>query len=306
MFTFDTLKTKLLKNIPHQTNEFERLFHGRGGLYEGWEFLTIDSIDTVLSIAYFSEISPELERQLQALYQELFELEHYKAVVLQRRYLKGAPSEVIHGKMPAKLYAHENGLQYELNLLNNQNSGFFADMKNGRSFVREHAQGKSVLNLFSYTCAFSVAALKGGASRVVNVDMSKRVLETGRNNHRLNDLEIKGAVRYMPYNILKSWARIKKAGPYDLIIIDPPSFQKGSFAATKDYQKIIRRLSELASEKCTILSALNSPALQSQFILDLFKAEAPSFNYIERLKNLESFESLECERALKNLVFRNY
>jgi 23S rRNA (cytosine1962-C5)-methyltransferase len=305
MYTLEDLKTELLTKTQAKTEEFERLFHGRGGCYAGWEFLTIDAIDTVLSIAYFSEIDEALEKQLYALFERLSQTGAYEAIVLQRRYLPKAPSEVIFGSLGERLYARENGVLYKLDLLNNQNNGFFADMKIGREFVRENAPGKRILNLFAYTCAFSVVALKGGAISVVNVDMSKRVLETGRDNHRLNDVEVRGT-RYMPYNILKSFSRIKKAGPYDLIIIDPPSFQKGSFAASKDYQKIIRRLDELASDECTVLSCLNSPSLDSQFILDLYKAEAPSFTFIKRLDNMESFPSKESERALKNLVFKNY
>jgi len=305
MYTFEDLHTELLTKTQAKTEEFTRLFHGRGGCYEGWEFLTIDAIDTVLSIAYFSEIDESLEKQLHALFDVLFQTDAYEAVVLQRRYLPKAPSEVIFGSLSERLYARENGIAYKLDLLNNQNSGFFADMKIGREFVREHAKDKRVLNLFSYTCAFSVVALKGGASSVVNVDMSKRVLETGRDNHRLNDVEVRGT-RYMPYNILKSFSRIKKAGPYDLIIIDPPSFQKGSFAASKDYQKIIRRLDELASQECTVLSCLNSPSLDSQFILDLYKEEASSFSFVKRLENMESFPTKESERALKNLIFKNF
>jgi len=305
MYSFDQLQTDILEKITHKTEDFQRLFHGRGDCFEGWEFLTIDSIDKVLSIAYYSEISTEKEHALQTLFADINTTAYYEAIVLQRRYLSGAPSEVVFGTVPDTLYALEKGLYYKLNILNNQNSGFFADMALGRAFVREHANNKKVLNLFSYTCAFSVAALKGGALSVVNVDMSKRVLETGRNNHRFNGLGIKGTVQYMPYNILKSWSRIKKAGPYDLIIIDPPSFQKGSFAATKDYQKIIRRLDELASSECTVLSALNSPALNTQFIKDLFALEAPSFSFVKRLDNLESFPSADSERSLKNLVFKN-
>jgi 23S rRNA (cytosine1962-C5)-methyltransferase len=305
MYTFEDLQTELLTKTEQKTQEFTRFFHGRGGCYEGWEFLTVDAIDTVLSIAYFGEIDEALEKQLYGLFESLFQTGSYEAIVLQRRYLPKAPSEIIFGNLSEKLFAHENGIVYKLDLLNNQNNGFFADMKIGREFVREHAQGKRVLNLFAYTCAFSVAALKGGASSVVNVDMSKRVLETGRDNHRLNDVEIRGT-RYMPYNILKSFSRIKKAGPYDLIIIDPPSFQKGSFAASKDYQKIIRRLDELASDACTVLSCLNSPSLDSQFILDLYKEEAPSFHFVKRLQNMESFPTKESERALKNLIFKNY
>jgi len=306
MFTIDILQDELLEKIKDKNEEFLRLFHGRGGCYAGWEFLTIDSIDKVLSIAYFDEVEENLDKELQALFKRLFETGAYEAVVLQRRYLPKVPSEVIFGDLPEKNFAVEAGLKYKLNLLNNQNSGFFPDMKLGRQFVREDAKGKRVLNLFSYTCAFSVAALKGGASSVVNVDMSKKVLETGRDNHRNNGLEIKGAIRYMPYNILKSFARIKKAGPYDLIIIDPPSFQRGSFAATKDYEKIIRRLGELASDECTVLSCLNAPNLNSQFLKDLMQEQAAEFSFVKRLDNLESFPSKDAERALKNLVFRNF
>lgn len=305
MYTFENLESELLEKTEEKTQEFTRLFHGRGGCFEGWEFLTVDAIDRILSIAYFSEIEEGMDKRLHVLFKRLFDTGAYEAVVLQRRYLPKAPSEVLFGELEEKVYAVENGIAYKLNLLNNQNSGFFPDMKIGRAFVREHAEGRRVLNLFSYTCAFSVVALKGGASSVVNVDMSKRVLETGRDNHRLNDVEVRGT-RYMPYNILKSFSRIKKAGPYDLIIIDPPSFQKGSFAATKDYQKIIRRLKELASDECIVLSCLNSPHLDSQFIIDLFKEEAPAFRFIKRLDNMESFPAAESERALKNLVFQNF
>ncbi|MFC2073894.1 class I SAM-dependent methyltransferase [Campylobacterota bacterium] len=304
MYTLEKLQAELLTKTDQKTQEFTRLFHGRGNCFEGWEFLTIDAIDKVLSIAYFNEVDEDLDSKLQALFKKLFDTGAYEAVVLQRRYLPKAPSEVLFGALQEKVYAVENGIAYKLNLLNNQNSGFFPDMKIGREFVREHAQGKRVLNLFSYTCAFSVVALKGGASSVVNVDMSKRVLETGRDNHRLNDVEVRGT-RYMPYNILKSFSRIKKAGPYDLIVIDPPSFQKGSFAATKDYQKIIRKLKELASGECIVLACLNSPHLDSQFIIDLFKEEAPDFRFVKRLDNMESFPTKESERALKNLVFQN-
>lgn len=227
----------------------------------------------------------------------------WDAMIVQQRYLPQSPSTVIAGELPNETFATENGLKYYLNFLNAQNIGFFPDMKNGRSFVRAHACNKNVLNLFSYTCSFSVAAIAAGAKAVVNVDMNKNVLSTGRENHRLNGLDTK-KVEFMPYNILKSWSRIRKSGPYDLIIIDPPSFQKGSFAATSDYEKIIRRLHEFAAEECIILSALNAPELESEFIKALFRENAPEFHYIERLENLESFPELEEERSLKNLIFK--
>jgi 23S rRNA (cytosine1962-C5)-methyltransferase len=194
-------------------------------------------------------------------------------------------------------------MKIKLNLLSNQNSGYFPDMKKGREFVRENAKDKSVLNLFSYTCAFSVAAKLGGAYTVVNVDMSKGALSTGKANHALNAIEPRG-VSYLPYNILKSFSNLKKRGPYDFIIIDPPSFQRGSFEATKDYEKIIKRLEELASDDCTLLSCLNSPELDSSFIISMMNEFAPSFEFVKRLENVAEFASDDEERSLKNLVFQ--
>ena len=132
--------------------------------------------------------------------------------------------------------------------------------------------------------------------------MAKNALNTGRDNHSINGLDLR-KVKFLPFNILKSWSKIRKFAPYDIIIIDPPSFQKGSFAATKDYRKIIRKLDELASNECVVLSCLNAPELDSNFIKELFKEEASSFRFIRKIDNLSTFPTDNEERSLKNLVF---
>ncbi len=282
------------------TNEFKRIFHGRGGLNEGWKHLTIDSIDDILSVALYSEETQEEE--LLEMLKEFISSSRHETIVLQRRYIKGSPSEVIVGELADELFVVENGIKIKLNLLSNKNSGYFPDMKNGREFVRENSKDKSVLNLFSYTCAFSLSASLGGADKVSNIDMSKGALSTGRANHHLNELEMRG-ISFHPYNILKSFSRIKKKGPYDLIIIDPPTFQKGSFEATKDYIKLITKLPQIAAEDCTLLACLNSPDLDSEFIISLVKEWAPSFIFSHRLENVAEFASIDEDRSLKNLVF---
>ncbi len=302
MLSLQDLHTIIKNNIPTNHKEFTRLFHGRGGFYEGWEFLTIDSIHKVLKVALFKEIDIKEENALLDLLKLMMKYTHHDTLILQRRYLPQSPTEVLIGTLDEKNFAIENGLKYHLNLHNNRNNGFFADMKIGREFVRENAKDKKVLNLFSYTCAFSVAAIAGGAKSVVNVDMSKGALSTGRENHRINNLDHRSA-QFMPYNILKSFSRIRKAGPYDLIIIDPPTFQRGSFAASKDYLKVIRRLKELSTDGALVLSALNSPELDTQFIKDIFEEYAHGFSYVRRLDNMESFKALNEERSLKNLIF---
>ena len=300
---FSEFENLLIHQSDSCSDEFTRVFHGRGGIYPGWEFITVDSIDAVLNVSIFFEVTEGFLDELKNTLEKVSTSTRWKTVVLQKRYLSGCPSEVLVGSLAKSNVAIENGLSYKLNLLNNRNSGFFPDMKLGREFVARNCFGNKVLNLFAYTCSFSVVAIEAGASVVVNVDMSKGALSIGRENHRINKLAT-DHVTFMPYNILKSWGRIKKAGPYDLIIIDPPSFQKGSFAATKDYRKIIKRLPELANESCLVLSALNSPDLDSDFIKAIFLEQAPTFKFESRLPEMETFPSKDSERTLKNLIFR--
>lgn len=297
------IQKHLQENSKDLTSEFKRLFHGRGGLYDGWKHLSIDSIDKILSVALYMQ--EPLEDKLLEMLKDFIDSSGHKTIVIQRRYIKGSPSEVIIGELKENLHVIENGMKIKLNLLSNQNSGYFPDMKNGRAFVRENSKDKNVLNLFSYTCAFSVAAKLGGALSVSNIDMSKGALSTGRSNHTLNDIETRG-VSFLPYNILKSFSRIKKKAPYDLIIIDPPTFQKGSFEATKDYEKIIKKLPEIASDECILLACLNSPDLTSEFVIELIKEFAPDFKFQKRVQNVPEFASADEDRSLKNLVFTNF
>ncbi len=291
----------LQQNSKDLTKEFKRIFHGRGGLYDGFKHLTVDSIDTVLSVAlYFCE---ENEDELLEMLQKFVKTTNHKTLIVQRRYLKGSPSEILVGELPDEVIAYENGMKFKLNLLSNKNNGYFPDMKNGRTFIKENAKDKNVLNLFSYTCAFSISAKMGGAKSISNIDMSKGALSTGRKNHYLNELDTKG-ISFAPYNILKSFSRIKKKGPYGLIIIDPPTFQKGSFEATKDYRKLIMKLPQIASEDCVLLACLNSPDLDEDFIKNLITELAPSFKFSHRLTNVAEFASEDETRSLKNLVFK--
>lgn len=300
----DDLKTLLEQQSSNITQEFKRLFHGRGALYgEQWKFLTIDSIDTILSIAFYFEIDNKRETELLEILKNFLENSRHTTLVLQRRYLTKAPTEILVGELADDLYVLEDDIKIKLNLRSNLNSGYFPDMKNGRAYIRSIAKDKNVLNLFSYTCAFSVAALKGEASFVTNIDMSKGALTIGRENHHINNLDTSN-VKFYPHNILKSFSRIKRDSPFDIIIIDPPTFQKGSFEASKDYNKIIKRLDSFTRKGAIVMACLNSPDLDENFIIDIFKEVAPEFIFLKRLENVEEFKSLDENRSLKNLIFK--
>lgn len=297
----DDLKEIILKNSEDKTIEFKRLFHGRGNFYEGFEYLTVDSLDKILFASLFNELPQELEFELKNLLLEICDLKAYQTLVFQKRYLKDDSYEVLRGSLSENLTVIENNLKFNISF-KNQNIGFFPDMKIGKEYIESISKDKNILNLFSYTCSFSLYALKGDAKQVVNVDMSKPSLNIGQKNHQINNLDTR-KVKFLPFNILKSWSKIRKFAPYDIIIIDPPSFQKGSFAASKDYEKIIKKLDELASDNCIVLSCLNAPELDTGFMINLFKEFAPNFVYKKRLENLSTFPSINKEKSLKNLVF---
>lgn len=296
----ENLKKLIQNNLENKTFEIKRVFHGRGNFYEDFNYLTVDSLNEILFATFFEESSDENEI-IKAL-KDIANAYNYKTFIVQKKYKKDELNEAIIGEIPPFYIVVENGLKYKINFFN-KNIGIFLDMKIGREYINSICKDKNVLNLFSYTCAFSVVAINAKAKQVVNVDMAKGALTTGRENHHLNNLETK-KVKFMPYDILKSWNRIKKEGPYDIIIIDPPSFQKGSFAATKDYEKIIKKLPELASENCIVLSCLNAPELDSDFIKEKFKEFAPTFRFEKRLENLKEFITNNEEKSLKNLIFK--
>ncbi|MFY4821604.1 class I SAM-dependent methyltransferase [Aliarcobacter butzleri] len=296
----ENLKKLIQNNLENKTFEIKRVFHGRGNFYEDFNYLTVDSLNEILFATFFEESSDENEI-IKAL-KDIVNAYNYKTFIVQKKYKKDELNEAIIGEIPPFYIVVENGLKYKINFFN-KNIGIFLDMKIGREYISSICNDKNVLNLFSYTCAFCVVAINAKAKQVVNVDMAKSALTTGRENHHLNNLDTK-KVKFMPYDILKSWNRIKKEGPYDIIIIDPPSFQKGSFAATKDYEKIIKRLPELASKNCIVLSCLNAPELDSDFIKQKFEEFAPTFKFEKRLENLKEFITNNEEKSLKNLIFK--
>ena len=299
----NSLKKLLKSNYEGVDKQFKRLFHGRGGLYEGLNFLTVDSIGDILSVGFYFDVDSKIENEVLNIIKSFVKESNHKTILLQRRYLDKSTIDIIQGDIDDEVIAYENDLKFYLNLKSNLNSGYFGDMKLGREYIRSISKDKKVLNLFSYSCGFSLAALLGKAKSVVNFDMSKSALNLGRKNHHLNNLDTK-KVKFYPHNILKSFSRIKRDGLYDIVIIDPPTFQKGSFEATKDYEKIIKRLDSFTQDGAIVLACLNSPTLDSNYLINLFKTYAPQFEFIEKLNNLKEYDALTQERSLKNLVFK--
>ncbi|MDO6580013.1 class I SAM-dependent methyltransferase [Photobacterium sp. 2_MG-2023] len=297
----------LLSQLASPPHEMRRLFHGRGRRWAGLEQLTADWLDGQVLISLFKEQDADFLAALTALLQDVTQTQAWQhsgavSLLVQHRDRVGSPMEVIWGELQTWQQVTENGLKFQLDLGQKQNNGLFLDMRYGRQWVRDAAKDSKVLNLFAYTCGFSVAAIAGGAEHVVNLDMAKAALGRGRDNHRLNGHDL-SKVSFLGHDIFKSWGKLKKYGPYDLIIIDPPSFQKGSFALTKDYAKILRRLPDMLTAEGKVLACVNSPAVSPQFLIDGMAEEAPELRFIERLDNPPEFADLEHDSALKAMIF---
>lgn len=291
----------LVERIPKHDG-CARLLHGRGKKYEGLEHLSIDFYPPHILITTYKEIDETEKAELVETLSALSELK-FQSILLQKRHLKGEAVEALVGAVPEESYAVENSEKYLLNLKNPQNIGFFLDMAIGRDFVKKISSGKKVLNLFAYTCSLSVAAFKGGATEVVNVDMSNPALKVGEKNHILNGID-KRSAKFMGHDIMKSFGALTRNGPYDLVIIDPPTNQGLSFRVDRDYHKIIRRLDEMTNKDAVIMACLNSPHMDSSFLIDAFKEYGPKFVFQEKMYS--SFSEMEenPEQGLKILLFK--
>ena len=298
-----TLQQHLLDALNPAPEETRRLLHGRGQCWPGLEQVTVDWLQGVLLVTLFR--APEAA-ELQALKQMLTTLGQPASwrLLLQHRYLPDSPGEWLLGEPVGTWPISEHGLRFILEPGKNQNSGLFLDMRHGRQWVQANARGRRVLNLFAYTCGFSVAAIAGGAAQVVNLDMAKAALSRGRDNHRLNGHDL-SRVSFLGHELFKSWSKVRKLGPYDLIIIDPPSFQKGSFALTQDYQKILRRLPELLSAGGQVLACVNDPQIAADFLIDGVAEHAPGLRFVQRLDNPPEFVDIDPQGGLKALVFEH-
>ncbi len=288
--------------LPQSPDDFiqaQRLFHGRGRAYKNLEHVTIDWLPPVALITLFS---PESLEEVELLAEWLIsQLPSCQSIQLQHRYELKGPIDVIRGDTIQQLTIQQDDLKFNIRLGQTRNTGLFLDMQNGRRWVQNHSQNKRVLNLFAYTCGFSVAAHAGTATSILNVDMSYAALNVGRENHRLNQQSLE-SVKFEKLNIFKSFSRLKKRGLFNLLVCDPPTFQKGSIDIARDYPKIIRRLDEFMAPKSSLLLCLNAPELDRDFLLEHMTELAPSYRLTEEIKPPKVYFDIE-DKGLTTLCF---
>ena len=300
----------------HRPDYACRVFHGRGGTLPGCEAWTLDWFDPVWLFTSFLPVDDaDMARLLAALAARWQQIGAGQPLnVLWQTRLDGRSQARVDGRSQTRLMAGavpdpqtvtEDGCRYRVHLASGQNHGLFLDMAEGRRWVRQQAAarpGMKVLNLFAYTCAFSVVALQAGAGTVINLDMSASALAIGQHNHRLNG--IGSGASFWPHDLFNSWGKVGRAAPFDLVIVDPPSYQKGSFVAGKDYPRLLRRLPDLLAPGGQVLLCLNAPEIGPAFLHQAMQAQAPGLAFVLRLPNPPAFADVSPDRALKVLVWQ--
>lgn len=151
------------------------------------------------------------------------------------------PPQPVYGPDQREFVAHEGGLTYLIRPGDGLSSGLFSDMRESRGRVRAWAEGRRVLNGFAYTCGFGVAAMAGGAQRVLNLDLAKVALAWGQDNYRANGFE-PDAHDFIFGDVFDWLVRLaRRDDRFDLVILDPPGFSRTKsrkFAAAQDYGEL--------------------------------------------------------------------
>lgn len=266
-FSFLQKSAEKRQNLQKFTNAL-RLVNGGA---DGFPGFTLDQYGTHFQAQFFSEKLLAQENQICEEIQRLFSPKYL--VVKYRLSPSGKDLEhpefrVVCGLNPETIVQEGNCL-FQVNLEDTVNPGLFLDMREIREDIERRSSGAKVLNLFSYTCSFGVHARVGGASMAVNVDISGKILEKGRENYKLNGLEclpgefFKGnAFEYL------AWAK-KREKKFDVVVLDPPSFArfKGfSFNVRQDLDSLVKSSASILSPGGLLMVSSN----YSGFRLDSF------------------------------------
>lgn len=262
--------------IDDMTTAF-RIFNGEG---DGIGGFTIDWYAGYALIQWYSEgiyrYKAIILEALNNVYPEL------KGIVGKNRFnLDGTgtnkQSEVLAGDIPETLTVQENGVNYIVRLDDGWMTGIFLDQRNVRNYIQtEIAPGKSLLNLFSYTGAFSVAAALGGAAETMSVDVAKRSLQLTAEQFQANGLEIgdQHKVRVMDVFNYLDYAKTHDLR-FDIVVLDPPSFsrtKKHTFQANKDYRKLVASALAILNKGGYLVSSTNAANMTKEdFIKQIAK-----------------------------------
>lgn len=266
---FETLfrKAKEKRNAYYQddlTTAF-RLFNQEG---DGFGGLTVDLYGDYAVFSWYNSYVYQIRQTISEAFRQVFPevLGAYEKIRF-----KGLDYESAHvygQEAPDFFTVLENGVLYQVFMNDGLMTGIFLDQHEVRgSLVDGLAMGKSLLNMFSYTAAFSVAVAMGGASQTTSVDLAKRSRELSQAHFQANGLST-DEHRFIVMDVFEYFKYAKRKDlTYDVIVLDPPSFarnKKQTFSVAKDYHKLISQSLEILNPGGIIIASTNAANVSRQ------------------------------------------
>ena len=242
-----------------------RLFNQEG---DGFGGLTVDLYGDYAVFSWYNSYVYQIRQTISEAFRQVFPevLGTYEKIRF-----KGLDYESAHvygQEAPDFFTVLENGVLYQVFMNDGLMTGIFLDQHEVRgSLVDGLAMGKSLLNMFSYTAAFSVAAAMGGASQTTSVDLAKRSRELSQAHFQANGISTDDH-RFIVMDVFEYFKYAKRKGlTYDVIVLDPPSFarnKKQTFSVAKDYHKLISQSLEILNPEGIIIASTNAANVSRQ------------------------------------------
>lgn len=271
-FFYDKLRNAFSKRLKfyhsRSTNAF-RVFNGEG---DGIGGLTIDYFDEYYLITWYSrgiyKFKDHIIKSIKALvsFDGIYEKKRFdnNGMVIEE------DSFYIGKRAKEPIIVKENNVNFAVYLNDGAMVGVFLDQKDVRKSIRDHySKGKRVLNTFSYTGAFSMAAAKGGAI-TTSVDLASRSLEKTTENFKINNIDVNNH-QIIVQDVFLYFKEAKKQNKkFDVVILDPPSFatsKENKFSASKDYKNLVKSAIDITEAGGVIVCSTNC----ASFNMDKFK-----------------------------------
>ena len=242
-----------------------RLFNQEG---DGFGGLTVDLYGDYAVFSWYNSYVYQIRKAISEAFRQVFPevLGTYEKIRF-----KGLDYESAHvygQEAPDFFTVLENGVLYQVFMNDGLMTGIFLDQHEVRgSLVDGLAMGKSLLNMFSYTAAFSVAAAMGGASQTTSVDLAKRSRELSQAHFQANGISTDDH-RFIVMDVFEYFKYAKRKDlTYDVIVLDPPSFarnKKQTFSVAKDYHKLISQSLEILNPGGIIIASTNAANVSRQ------------------------------------------
>ncbi|MFK4425825.1 MULTISPECIES: class I SAM-dependent rRNA methyltransferase [Bacillus] len=297
-----------IKSALHKRKHFYKsndttAFRALNGEGDGLGGLIIDYYDGYYVISWYSEGIYTFRDEIVAALQKVA---NFKGIYEKKRFdTKGKYIEgddfVAGERGEFPLIVKENGVNFAVYLNDGAMVGVFLDQRNVRKQIRDkYAKGRTVLNMFSYTGAFSVFAALGGASKTTSVDLANRSLSKTIEQFSVNEIDYEAQDIIVEDVFLYFKYAAKKKMKFDMVVLDPPSFarsKKYTFSAAKDYKNLLKETIAITENNGIIVASTNCSAFDMKkfngFIDTAFKEMNGKYKILEEHSLPEDFRTID-------------